>query len=197
MVRAILNNLKTFWLILALPAAFMLWTFVRDRDATFDLVHPSGEFSVRLMILAMMISPLIEIFGPRNWLRWLLQRRRSLGVAAFGYAVLHLGFYLVDMGDWEQIWKDALIFSIWTGYIAFVIFAMMASTSNNAAQRAMRRNWKRLQRLVYASAILVAVHWVVVDNEWRGAAIHFIPLLVLEFARLILIFNRRSSLRPE
>lgn len=184
-----------FWLILALPGIAMLAGFVADPVTAFDLIHPSGEFSVRLMIVAMMISPLRAVLGRRGWLDWLLARRRALGVAACGYGLLHLGFYLYDMGNWRQIVEEAVIFSIWTGYAAMLIFVAMALTSNNASQRALRRNWKRLQRLVYLAALLIALHWVYVDGEWKAMAMHFVPLLILETARLVLMFKRRSARR--
>ncbi|KPF76657.1 hypothetical protein IP68_01765 [Blastomonas sp. AAP25] len=191
----ILKIPELFWVVLAIPAIAMIIGFVQDPVTAFDLVHPSGEFSVRLMIVAMMVSPLRAILGRRGWLDWLLSRRRALGVAACGYGVLHLAFYLYDMGDWAMIAEEALIFSIWTGYLALIIFIAMALTSNNAAQRALRANWKRLQRLVYPAALLIALHWFYVDGEWKGMAVHFVPLLVLETARIILMFKRRSARR--
>ena len=184
-----------FWVLLAIPAIGMSIGFLRDPVTAFDLIHPSGEFSVRFMIIAMMISPLRAIFGRRRWLDWLLARRRALGVAACGYGLLHLAFYLYDMGDWGMIAEEALIFSIWTGYAALIIFIAMGVTSNNASQRAMRANWKRLQRLVYPAALLIALHWVYVDGEYMGMVVHFVPLLILETARVMLMFKRRSARR--
>lgn len=189
----ILKIPQIFWLVLALPGIAMTIGVIKDPVSAFDLVHPSGEFSVRLMIIAMMISPLRAIFGRRGWLDWMMTRRRAMGVAAFGYGLLHLAFYLIDMGDWGQIWEEALLFSIWTGYLALVIFAAMAVTSNNSSQRLLRRNWKRLQQLVYPAALLIALHWLFVDGEWQAMAVHFVPLLILETARIVLMFKRRSA----
>jgi sulfoxide reductase heme-binding subunit YedZ len=191
----ILKNPRLIWLVLAMPAIAMVAGFVRDPVTAFDLIHPSGEFSVRLMIAAMMISPLRAILGRRGWLDWLLANRRAFGVAACGYGLLHLGFYLYDMGDWGMIAEEAAIFSIWTGYAAMLIFTAMAVTSNSASQRALRANWKRLQRLVYPAALLIALHWVYVDGEWAGMVFHFVPLLILETARIVLMFKRRSARR--
>jgi len=192
MIARIANNIYVFWALLALPAVPMLVRYIGDPATAFDLVHPSGEFSVRFMIIAMAVSPLRELFGPRKWITWLLKRRRAMGVAAFGYGLLHLAFYLIDMEFWDQIVKDAMIFSIWTGYIAFAIFVIMALTSNDAAMRVLRANWKRLQRFVYVAAVLVVLHWIYVDGEIRGAFIHFVPLAALEIARVVHIFTKRS-----
>ena len=42
------------WLLLAIPAALMLHGLVGGDVLPMDLLHPSGEMSVRLMVLAML-----------------------------------------------------------------------------------------------------------------------------------------------
>src|SRR3546814_5083010 len=92
-----LNGRLFFWLVLALPSAAMVRA-VSSGHAGFDqMLHPSGEFSARLMIIALMLTPLSILFPNQRWIAWLMLRRRALGVAAFGYAVLHLVFYLIDI----------------------------------------------------------------------------------------------------
>ncbi len=189
-----------FWAVLALPGMAMLIGAYRDPDAMFDLLHPSGEFSVRFMIIAMMISPLRAIFGPRRWLNWLMRQRRALGVAAFGYGAIHTILYLVDLGalqgDWTIIAGEWMLPAILTGYIAMAIFTIMAITSNRASERKLRRNWKRVQQLVYPAALLIALHWFWIDNEWQGMAVHLGPLLLLEIIRLFLWARARHARLP-
>ncbi|NRD90378.1 hypothetical protein C8024_14275 [Sphingopyxis sp. BSNA05] len=48
------------WLVLALPGILMLWSFSQGDVLAMDMLHPSGEMSVRLMILAMLPGPLSE-----------------------------------------------------------------------------------------------------------------------------------------
>lgn len=193
---AFFNHRYTFWLLLSVPAIFQLRQLIGsgfDPAVAFSLEHGTGEMSVRLMLLAMAISPLQAIFGHKKWVLWLLMRRRYIGVASAGYAVLHLFVYCIDLelldGVWRYILEDAAQFSIWTGYVALVIFVAMALTSNNASQRLLKHNWKRLQQGVYAAAILVAVHWVFVDGAWLGALVHFAPLIILQIIRIIVKYK--------
>lgn len=148
-----------------------------------DLLHPSGEFSARLMIVAMMIAPLMALLGPRRWLIWLLARRRYFGVSAFGYACLHLLLYLIDMGSFADIIAEIGALGIWTGWIAMLLFVPLALTSNNRAMRWLGAGWKRLQRLVYPAALLVLIHWIYVHNNLGPALLHFTPLAMLLLAR--------------
>ena len=164
----------------------MLFGYQNGVVTAIDLLHPTGEWSARLMIVAMMLSPLVAIFGPRRWLIWLVRRRRALGVAAFVYAALHLIFYIIDMGNLSQILAEFWALGIWTGWAAMLLFVPLAMTSNDASMRALKAGWKRLQRLVYPTAILVLVHWIFIDNDLVPALVHFIPLTLLVAARFFL-----------
>ena len=164
----------------------MLFGYQNGAITAIDLLHPTGEWSARLMIVAMMFSPMVAIFGPRPWLNWLVRRRRALGVAAFVYAALHLIFYIIDMGNLSQILAEFWALGIWTGWAAMLLFVPLAITSNDASMRALKAGWKSLQRLVYPTAILVLVHWIFIDNDIVSALVHFIPLTLLLAARFFL-----------
>ncbi len=186
MLRIILNKKLTFWTLLCLPALLMLRPYFFGDLIAMDMLHPTGEWSARFMIAAMVLSPLLSLLGARPWLSWLIQRRRALGVAAFAYATLHLVFYIIDMGNLDDILAEFLALGIWTGWAAMLLFVPLAVTSNDASMRALKAGWKRLQRLVYPAAVLVLVHWIFIHNNLGPALVHFIPLMLLIAARYFL-----------
>ncbi|WP_397602945.1 sulfite oxidase heme-binding subunit YedZ [Sphingorhabdus sp.] len=186
MLRIILNKKPTFWALLCLPAMLMMRPYVFGDVIAMDMLHPTGEWSARFMIAAMVLSPLLSLIGPRPWLSWLIQRRRALGVAAFGYATLHLVFYIIDMANLDDILAEFWALGIWTGWAAILLFVPLAVTSNDASMRALKTGWKRLQRLVYPTAVLVLVHWIFIHNNLGPALVHFIPLVLLVAARYFL-----------
>ena len=183
MLRIILNKKPTFWALLCLPAMLMMRPYVFGDVIAMDMLQPTGEWSARFMIAAMVLSPLLSLIGPRPWLSWLIQRRRALGVAAFGYAILHLIFYIIDMANLDDILAEFWALGIWTGWAAMLLFVPLAVTSNDASMRALKAGWKRLQRLVYPAAVLVLVHWIFIHNNLGPALVHFIPLVLLVAAR--------------
>ncbi len=183
MLRIILNNKPVFWALLAVPAVVLLYHYWLGNMIAMDMLRPTGEWSARWMIIAMMLSPLAAIVGPRPWLNWLVKRRRALGVAAFAYAVLHLIFYVVDMGSLKDMLAEFRALGIWTGWVAMLLFVPLAVTSNDASMRVLRAGWKRLQKLVYPTAVLVLVHWIFIHNNLGPALVHFIPLASLVAAR--------------
>jgi methionine sulfoxide reductase heme-binding subunit len=190
-MRTIINSKYLFRILLAIPAVLLLAGWGQGRIDSMDMLHPTGEWSARLMIFAMMLSPMVAVFGPRRWLNWLVARRRAIGLAAFGYALLHLIFYLIDMGNLDDILAEWLAPGIWTGWAAFVLMLPLALTSNDASVRALKAGWKKLQRLVYPAAVLTLLHWVWVHNSYTAALAHFVPLALLLLARFV-----KSPLSP-
>lgn len=174
------------WAILCLPAIPMtIGVASGGPDAFHELLHPTGEFAARFMIIAMMATPLKMALPGWRGPRWLVRNRRYFGVAAFAYALAHTTFYLVDVGIAGAV-DEATKLAIWTGWIAFLVFIPLAITSNDKSVRAMGPAWKRLQRWVYGAAVLTLVHWAAL-HDWGGigpALVHFGPLAVLSVWRL-------------
>lgn len=188
-----LNSLPVFWILLTIPAILLMRGYGTGDIIAMDMLHPTGEFSARFMIIALMITPLSVIFGSRRWIAWLMQRRRSFGLAAFGYGVLHLIFYVIDMEALEPILAEFWAPGIWTGWAALLIFVPLAVTSNNLSMRRLKQGWKRLQRLAYFAALLTLAHWLLIHDGVGGALAHFIPLLLLQLLRGIIIYARRNN----
>ncbi|MEO0990102.1 MAG: ferric reductase-like transmembrane domain-containing protein [Pseudomonadota bacterium] len=189
-MQAFLSKLSPYWLwaLLALPAAGFVAAIAGSTDPQVyeDLLHPTGEFSARFMIIAMLASPLALVFKGWRGPRWLKKNRRYFGVAAFGYALLHTIFYLIDAGTLAKVVGALPHFYIWTGWAAFLIFIPLAVTSHDYFVRLMGPRWKMLQRWTYAAALLTLVHWAAI-HDWGGigpALVHFGPLAVLEAYRV-------------
>ena len=162
----------------------MIAGFINNPSNAERLLHPTGEFAARFMILAMMITPLRMLFPKAGWLVWMAKRRRWIGVAAFCYAALHTLYYIIDMGALKPILDEFWALGIWTGWAAFAIFIPLAITSNDASQRWLLSRWKTLQRFVYPAAVLTLLHWIFVHNNIGPALVHFLPLAALETYRI-------------
>jgi len=178
------------WPLLALPSIPMIVALTSGatsedgRPATEFLLHPTGEFAARFMIIAMIISPVRLILPKSKFWFWMTRQRRYFGVAAFAYAALHTVLYLVDMGSLKAVLGEFWSLGIWTGWLAFFIFLPLALTSNDASVRLLGRGWKPLQRCVYAAAVATLAHWIFIHNQLGPALVHFLPLAGLEAYRV-------------
>ena len=143
-----------------LPLAWLVWAYTQDLflvDPVREITTFTGKTAIILLILSLACTPFITLTG---W-KPVGRVRRALGLYAFLYAGLHfLTFVGLDYGfDPELIWGG--IFAqryVVVGFAAGLILLTLALTSTRGWQKRLRRNWKRLHRLVYLAGILVAVH---------------------------------------
>lgn len=179
-----LNSRYFLWFLLAIPSIPMVAGLASGNADAEGLLHPTGEFAARFMIIAMAITPLRMMFPKARWPVWMMRRRRYFGVAAFLYAVLHTVLYIVDMQTLKAMLDEFFALGIWTGWAAFAIFLPLGFTSNNASQRLLLSWWQPLQRWVYGAALLTLVHWMFVHNNFGPALVHFVPLALLQGYRI-------------
>lgn len=172
-----------FWLVLALPAAVQTARYWQGSVFYGEYLHWTGQFSAQLLILTMAVTPLRLAFPAARWVQWLARRRRYLGVATFGYAMLHTLAYLVRADDWSKVVDEALGLAIGTGWIALVIFLMLAATSNDASVRGLGRRWRWLHRSIYAAALLTFAHWILTAFDPLAGWLHLGVLVLLEVFR--------------
>lgn len=177
-----------FWGILALPViAIVFWGRIFGGNPGY--LRHTGLMGCWLLIAALAVTPLGMMFGPTVWVRWLRANRRYLGVASFGYTLLHLAVFMVKTNLTRFI-ATFTRYEILLGWLGFAVMLAMAITSNDRSVRTLGLNWKRLQRWVYLGAALVLAHWVLSEKNYREVAIYTAPLIFLMIWRLL---RRRTT----
>ena len=190
MLKTTLHSPLFIWTLLALPSIPMMGMLYLGQSpeegmtVAKALLHPTGEFSARFLIISMVISPLVLLFPQSRYWRWMMKRRRYFGVAAFCYAAFHTVLYIIDMPSLAAILGEFFALGIWTGWLAMFIFLPLAVTSNDWSVKVMGAKWKVLQRFVYLAAVGTLLHWLFVHNDFGPALVHFIPLAGLEAYRI-------------
>ena len=110
------------WFLLALPLMAAMIRYMLTEEAwPGDLLHPTGEWSARFIILALMVTPLRQSWPQARPVRFLAHHRRALGVAAFLYALAHTVAYVLDMGNVADMMAELGAPAIWTGWTALLI----------------------------------------------------------------------------
>ena len=150
------------------------------------LIRSTGDWTLRFLCITLAVTPLRDISGWPEWLRF----RRSLGLMTFFYASLHaLCYSLIDIGcDWPEIVADVVKRPfIAVGLSTWVLLSLLASTSFNAAVRALgAQRWRRLHQTVYAIAGLALLHFY-----WMRSAKQNFSEVVLYGAILALLMAWR------
>jgi len=171
------------FLLCLLPFGWLLYAVTAGElgpDPAEVIMHVTGEWALRILLLGLLISPL------REWLGWgpLIKLRRMLSLYAFFYACIHLlTFCHVYVG-----WTPAILFEelaerpyITVGFAAWSMMLPLALTSTRGMQRRLRRNWQRLHRLVYPLAVLACIHvfWQARSDIGEAALYSGLVLLLL------------------
>lgn len=155
-------------LVLAIPASWLLYQALTNQlgpDPADVLVDQTGEWTIRLLCLVLMISPAQHFFRQFSFSKKFrpLLYRRIIGVAVWVYALLHLlsysGFLLA--WRWSELGSELIERPyISVGFAAFILLTLLALTSNDASVRRLRKRWKSLHQLVYPVAVLAAIHLI-------------------------------------
>lgn len=179
----LLHRSRSFWYLAAMaPAPFLLAPVVAGEAPWRAALAPTGQAGAILLAAALSIGPLARLLGP-PWGAALVRQRRAIGLAAFSYALFHLVFFALSIGRLDYILQGLAWASMWTGWSAMLVLAVMAATSNDLSMRRLGRNWKRLQRLVYVATGLSLAHWLMLSpRAWPALALFAVPAL-LQFTR--------------
>lgn len=172
------------WLALMLPLAWMTWRYAAESMYYGEYLHWTGVQSARLLLLTLAVTPLLRLLPRAAAIRWLMRRRRDIGLVTFFYAFAHTVAYLVQKSDLPLIASEALEAGMLTGWIAFLVFIALAVTSNDASVRAMGRKWRSLHKTVYVAAILTYLHWVLTAFDPTVGYVHGALAVILLLARL-------------
>jgi sulfoxide reductase heme-binding subunit YedZ len=153
-------------------------------DPTRRLLGIAGKTALNLLLVTLAVTPLRVLSGNAH----LLRLRRTLGVYAFVYALLHFVVYvaLFQSFQWSEIVKD--IYKRWyivLGFSAFLLLLPLAITSTNAMMRRLKRRWAKLHRLIYAIALLGICHyWIQTKKDLSQPELYAAILTLLLGFRL-------------
>jgi len=123
-----------------------------------EAIHSLGNYAIWLVILSLAVTPARRLFNAPK----LINMRRTLGVAAFCYAVLHLTLYVVqEKYDLAKVVSE-IAFRIYLtiGFVALIGLIALAATSTDGMIRRLGPRWNTLHKLVYAIAILGIIHFL-------------------------------------
>ncbi len=153
----------------ALSLAWLAWQYLGGAfvvDPVREVQTFTGKAALVLLMLSLACTPLQTLTGWKAFTRV----RRPLGVYSFAYAALHFANYLAldygfDLGLlFQGIAEERYVI---VGFAAGLVLLALALTSTRGWKKRLRKNWKRLHRLVYVAGILAVIHflWLVKDTQ--------------------------------
>ena len=177
-----------------------------------DLTNETGVWTLRFLCITLALTPLRRVTGWNGAVRF----RRMAGLFAFFYGTLHFLTYVIadrfaglDFPDGIVAWSTVrnLVKSvgddiykrpfITVGFTAWSTMVPLALTSTAGSIRRLGgRRWNLLHRLVYATAMLGAVHyWWLVKSDVRRPIIYGIVVATLLGFRVVWARTHASPVR--
>ena len=158
-------------------------------DPAEHLMHVTGEWVMRFLVLVLLATPLARNGWPR-----LARYRRMLGLYVWFYATLHLLVFAQVYIGWSG---DQLVEElaerpyVLVGFLAWLILVPLGITSAHAIRKKMGRHWRQLHKLTYAVVVLGWLHLLWLSRSDVGDAVIYGALFGVLFA------YRLPSLKPK
>ena len=147
------------------------------------IINHFGEWTLIFVLLTLSMTPLKIITKSLEWVKF----RRMLGLFTFFYASIHMLSYVgLDYRfDFEPLINDVLKKKfIFIGFSAWLLLIPLAITSSDKMVRILKKNWKKLHRLVYVISIFGVLHFI-----WLSKTIFFKPLIFLVILIILFLFR--------
>jgi DMSO/TMAO reductase YedYZ heme-binding membrane subunit/ferredoxin len=178
------------WMALVTPGIVLLVIPTLNGELGIDplkeLFHRSGEIAVWTLGAVLCLSPLKTLFPRSKIVNALNRHRRSVGVTAFIYALLHVNLNFIYEGGVQSYFASILEPFFLAGTCGFLILLLLSATSNDWSVRKLGfALWKWIHRLAYLAALVLFYHQGTASRgNWGIALALFIPVASLEALRI-------------
>ncbi|MEG4067093.1 ferric reductase-like transmembrane domain-containing protein [Microcoleus sp. Pol11C2] len=157
---------------------------------TFSQPSLLGFAALTAYILTLLPTNLIIVFPltkKTGFPQLLLKYRRFIGLLSFFLAVAH-GFLFFKQRNFD-VFDIKTYFVYFQGVATFIIFTLLAITSNDWSVKRIKKNWKKLQRLTYLAMFLVTWHiWDKMAEHWT----YLTPVGIAAITAIIVLFLCRT-----
>ncbi len=161
-------------------------------DPAEHLIHVTGEWVMRFLVLVLLATPLARNGWPR-----LARYRRMLGLYVWFYATLHLLVFAQVYIGWsgEQLIEElAERPYVLVGFLAWLILVLLGITSAKAIRKKMGKRWRQFHKLTYAVAVLGWLHLLWLSRSDVGDAVIYGTLFGVLLAGRLPLLKRKVRL---
>lgn len=121
-------------------------------------------------------------------IKLLFKYRRHLGMSSFWLTIGH-GYLSVEKRNFDFFDLETYL-QYFTGVSSFIIFALLALTSNDWSIKKLGvKTWRKLHQLTYLAMFLLILHiWLIMSGDWS----YLTPVGLLAMTVVITLFTSRK-----
>lgn len=164
--------------------------------------------AITLLYISLLIGPFYDAFRHAPGRGVLTKARRSIGVSAFFFGLLHGSIaFFTQLGGFAGLsyLPASYIRPVLFGLTALIILAMMASTSFDYWVKRLGRRWKMIHRFVYLAGWLILFHAFALGSDFssmdsltaRITVIAVSFLLILQALRIDKYVQTHGAAKPQ
>ncbi|MFY9559439.1 MAG: protein-methionine-sulfoxide reductase heme-binding subunit MsrQ [Terriglobales bacterium] len=183
------------------PLGRLVWKAFHDglgANPIEVITRSTGDWTLILILTTLSITPLRKLTKQY----WLIGVRRMIGLFAFFYGCLHFTTYICldKFFDVHEMIKDiGKRPFITVGFTAFALMIPLALTSTKGwIRRLGGKNWQRLHRLIYVTAIAGVIHyiWLVKADLRKPLQYAFVLGILLSYRVVVWLSEARRNAAP-
>jgi DMSO/TMAO reductase YedYZ heme-binding membrane subunit len=159
-------------------------------------IRTTGMLSLVFLLLSLCITPMFKITKASG----LMPLRKTFGLLAFFHTLLHFVLFVQfdRVGNLSDAFEEISLRSYLTvGFFSLILMVPLAVTSTTRMiKRLGGKNWKRLHKLAYVSAIAGVLHFTMLVKADLTRPLIAIGILSFLFAYRLLASNPQIARKP-
>ena len=133
-----------------------------------SLVSISGFIALITYILSIIPKNAATVFPSTKKLKLiklLFKYRKHAGLSAFFWSSIH-GAITISHMNIDLLSLDTYSY-YYSGITAFIIFTLLAVTSNKFSIKKLKKKWKALHNMTYVAMVMLLIHvWTMMESNW-------------------------------
>lgn len=175
-----------------------LWATIVFYEALFgslpgDPVQYLLDFSGTGALNLLMLSLSISLVSQHLKFAQLMKFRKTLGVYAAVYALLHFSVFIAFelQFEWNLLLSEIIERPyITVGFSALLILVVLLTTSFEKLKRRMGPLWQQIHNGVYLALILGNIHYI-----WSVKSLELLPIIYIALTLILFLFKRNKIIK--
>lgn len=198
-IGPLIKNIRFYVLLSSILLSIVIYIYVvlftQENLRSLYLVQSYAFSSFTYLYFALLVGPLGRVFPRFPFKNGYTKARRSLGVSAFYFALLHSTIsFFTQIGGLHGLLllNNIYLTAITLSFSALIILFLLSATSFDfIIAKLTFPKWKKLHRLIYIGGIFILIHALLIGSHFAILS-SLIPQLFFLALSILLILEAKA-----